>query len=140
MGFPVAAAPPDKPSERQVAGWIEELGNEDFGKREKASRQLWLAGEAAEAALENALQGSDPEVVRRARAVLDKFRWGIYGDTPSKVVALIQAYKAVDVEDGFDGRSCHIDSGAVHSGRWSEVNEPRGKGGLILSRPHVLLK
>jgi len=102
MVFPLVAAPPPSASERQVAQWIKELGDDDFAVREKASRKLWLAGEVAEAALEKALQSDDAEVVRRARGILDKFRWGIYGDTPAEVVALIQAYKSIDVEDGFD--------------------------------------
>ncbi len=92
MVFPLIAAPLTKPSEREVARWIKELGDNDFAVREKASRQLWLAGQAAEAALEKALQDSDAEVVRRARAILDKFRWGIYPDTPANVIALIRAY------------------------------------------------
>ncbi|HEY7423835.1 MAG TPA: hypothetical protein VH682_06270, partial [Gemmataceae bacterium] len=49
-----------------------------------------------------ALQSDDAEVVRRARAILDKFRWGIYGDTPAEVVTLIQTYKSIDIENGFD--------------------------------------
>ncbi len=102
MVFPLVAAAPPSASERQVAQWIEELGDGDFAVREKASRKLWLAGEVAEAALEKTLQGKDAEVVRRWRGILDKFRWGIYGDTPAEVVALIQAYKSIDVEDGFD--------------------------------------
>jgi tetratricopeptide (TPR) repeat protein len=102
MASPLLSQPPDRPNDRQVTQWIKELGADDFAAREKATRQLWLAGESAEAALEKALQADDAEVVRRARGILDKFRWGIYGDTPPKVVALIQAYKAMDVEDGFD--------------------------------------
>lgn len=81
------------PSAEQIARWIKELGADSFAAREKASRQLWLAGEAAETALENALQSGDKEVVRRARDILEKFRWGIYPDTPAEIVTLIERYK-----------------------------------------------
>jgi len=94
MASSLVAAPPEKPNERQVAQWIKELGDDDFAVREKASRKLWLAGQTAEAALERALQSDDVEVVRRARAILGKFRWGIYGDTPADIVARIQAYQS----------------------------------------------
>ncbi len=83
-----------KPTPKQIAQWVEELGDNDFKVRENASKKLWQAGAAAESALEKALQSDDAEVVRRARELLDKFRWGIYPDTPDDIVALIHAYQS----------------------------------------------
>jgi hypothetical protein len=95
--LPVAAeAPAAKPTAKQIAQWIQQLGDNSFAVREAASKKLWAAGQAAEAALEEALKSDDAEVVRRARDILDKFKWGIYADTPADVVALIQAYHTTD--------------------------------------------
>ncbi|HTU23006.1 MAG TPA: hypothetical protein VMG10_33525 [Gemmataceae bacterium] len=90
----LADAPASKPTPKQIAGWIEQLGDGSFTQREKASKMLWQAGAAAETALEKALKSDDPEVVRRARDLLDKFHWGIYPDTPADIVALIRAYQS----------------------------------------------
>jgi hypothetical protein len=74
--------------------WVSELGVEDFDTREAASRKLWEAGRAAEAIVAEATKSSDAEVARRARELHDKFRWGIYPDTPEKVVAAIRSYQS----------------------------------------------
>ncbi|HWG43533.1 MAG TPA: hypothetical protein VN688_12165 [Gemmataceae bacterium] len=89
-----AAAPAPKPTAKQIAQWIEQLGDNSFAVREQASKKLWAAGQAAEPALEKAIKSDDAEVVRRARDLLDKFRWGIYPDTPAEIAAGIQAYQS----------------------------------------------
>lgn len=83
-----------KPTPKQIARWVERLGDNDFKAREEASKKLWQAGAAAEPALEKAAKSDDREVARRARELLDKFRWGIYPDTPPDIVALIHAYRS----------------------------------------------
>jgi hypothetical protein len=83
-----------KPTPKQIAQWVEELGDNDFKVRENASKNLWQAGAAAEPALEKAAKSSDREVVRRARELLDQFHWGIYPDTPADIAALIRAYQS----------------------------------------------
>jgi hypothetical protein len=87
---------PAAPTADQIAQWIQQLGDNRFSKREEASRQLWAAGSAAEAALLEAGKSEDVEVARRARDILEKFRWGIYPHTPPEIVALIKAYQASD--------------------------------------------
>jgi hypothetical protein len=72
------------------------LGDARFAAREEASKRLWEAGSAAEAALREATKSKDPEVARRARDILDEFNWGIYPDVPAKVVELIQHYQGAD--------------------------------------------
>ena len=91
-----AAAPVPRPTPKQIALWIEQLGDNRFTVRESASKKLWEAGSAAEVALEKALKSDDSEVVRRARDILDKFRWGIYPDTPADIVALIRTYQSAE--------------------------------------------
>ncbi len=92
-----AEAPP-APGPEQIARWIMELGNEEFAVREAASRHLWEAGETAEKALQQAAQSDDAEVVRRARLLLDKLKWGIYPDTPPRVVEIIHRFQAARPE------------------------------------------
>src|SRR5207302_1451796 len=54
---------------------------------------LWKAGEAAEPALRVAANSSDLEVATRARAILDKFKYGVYPDTPPEIVKLVTDYR-----------------------------------------------
>jgi tetratricopeptide (TPR) repeat protein len=92
----VFAAEPKPPTPEEIAQWIKQLGDDEFAVREKASELLWKAGRAAEAALEKVVKSGDPEVVRRARDLLDKFRWGIYPDTPKEIVERILRYQSGD--------------------------------------------
>lgn len=87
------AAPPD---EREIARLIKQLSDDNFQRREEASEKLWAAGQAAEPALRAATDSSDVEVSRRARDVLERFKWGVYPDTPKKVVELIENYRSSD--------------------------------------------
>jgi tetratricopeptide (TPR) repeat protein len=90
------AAPPPRPTAADVVRWIKELGDNDFATREKASRKLWAAGEVAEDALRQAAATDDPEVKRRASDILEKFKWGVYPDTPKDVLNLIISYQAAN--------------------------------------------
>jgi tetratricopeptide (TPR) repeat protein len=92
----VSAAAPSKPTAEDIARWLRELGDNDFTAREKASRNLWAAGEVAEAALREAAASDDAEVKRRASDILEKFKWGIYPDTPKDVLNLIISYQAAN--------------------------------------------
>jgi predicted Zn-dependent protease len=91
-----AADPPAKPSKDQIAKWVQQLGDDNFTTREEASRSLYEAGEAAEEALQGALSNDDAEIVRRAQAILEKFKWGLYPDSPKAVVELVKRYQGAD--------------------------------------------
>src|SRR5262249_41638012 len=80
----------------EIAKAVQQLGDDRFEVREKASAFLWKAGRAAEAALQQALKSDDREVVRRAQEILEKFKWGIYPDTPKEIVGLIEEYRSAD--------------------------------------------
>src|ERR1700758_4291667 len=72
------------PTAAEIARAVEQLGSNNFRQRQKASAFLWAAGKVAEPALQKALHSEDKEVARRARAILDKFKFGIYPDTPKR--------------------------------------------------------
>ncbi len=84
---------PAKPTKEQIARLIAQLGNDDFEAREEATKKLWEAGDVAEPALQEAAKSDDAEVSRRAKDLLDKFKWGIYPNTPQAVVEMITRYQ-----------------------------------------------
>ena len=91
-----AADAPARPTKEQIAQWVRQLGDDDFSTREDASRKLYEAGQAAEAALQEATHSDDAEVARRSVEIMDKFKWGLYPDAPKKVVELVSRYRAAD--------------------------------------------
>ena len=95
--FCFAAEPPARPTKDQIAQWVEQLGDDDFSVREEASQKLYEAGPTAEEALQEAAHGEDAEVVRRANAILAKFRWGLYADAPKSVVDRVNRYRGADL-------------------------------------------
>jgi hypothetical protein len=93
----LAAAAPGRaaaPTPAELVKAVEQLGSNNFKQRQKASAFLWAAGKAAEPALRGALMSNDQEVVRRAREILDKFKYGIYPSTPKKIVDLVARYRS----------------------------------------------
>jgi tetratricopeptide (TPR) repeat protein len=103
LGLAAAAAaadPPAKPpTKEQIAELVKALGSDSFEEREKASKALWKAGQAAETALRQVLKDGDPEAIRRAREILEKFDWGLYPETPEAVANLIERYRSGTPED-----------------------------------------
>ena len=93
---PAQEKPKKPPTKEEIAALVKQLGHDDFDKREEASQKLEAIGQPAEAALQEASKSKDEEVRRRATEILDKFKYGIYPDTPKKVVDLINSYKAAD--------------------------------------------
>ena len=77
----------------RIARAVKDLGADSWRVREEASRRLWEIGRPAQTALEQAADSDDPEVRARARRILEKFKYGIYPDTPDEVVELIQKYR-----------------------------------------------
>src|SRR5262245_29536119 len=84
----------DKYTPEQIQQAIKELNDRNFNIREKASRMLWEAD--AEEPLRAALKNGDAETARRAKALLDKFSWGIFPDTPKEVIEQINRYRDGD--------------------------------------------
>jgi hypothetical protein len=88
-GQPEKAAP-------KIEELVADLGNPVYSVREKAQRELWHRGDAAKGALEKALQDGNPEVVRRARELLEKLSWGVRPESPAEVLRLLRQFQAGD--------------------------------------------
>jgi hypothetical protein len=70
-----AVRPPAAPDAGKARGWIADLGSDDFGRREAASRELAKLGAAAKPLLRGALKTSpDLEVRRRAGSLLGRLK------------------------------------------------------------------
>lgn len=78
----------------KIKKWIADLGSRQFSLREQAEQNLWKAGEFAEPFLKRAALSEDKEVSRRAKAILEKFKWGLYPATPEETVKIINQYRA----------------------------------------------
>jgi tetratricopeptide (TPR) repeat protein len=135
------ASPAEKPTAQQIAQWIEQLGDNKFSVREAASKKLWAAGSAAESALEEAAKSEDAEVARRARDILEKFKWGIYPDTPADIVALIKAYQSAEgntrleiVQKLLQGGPAGLQAVLKISRNEKDANQRRALGDLVSSK------
>lgn len=84
------------PSAEQIQQAIDDLSSGRFALRERASKLLWEAGSVAEEALRTAAKSKDEETSNRAKAILEKFDWGLYPDTPSDVAKLIEKFRGGD--------------------------------------------
>ena len=73
-----------------AAGLIEQLADESFAVRERATRELWGRGEAVMPELKRALLSEDPEVAYRARELIDKIDLGILPDTSPEIQELVR--------------------------------------------------
>jgi tetratricopeptide (TPR) repeat protein len=86
------------PTPAEIDALVGQLGEPDFVRRQAASERLTAAGRAAEPALRAALGNRDAEVVRRAVAILDRFAYGLYPDTPPAVATLIEEFRSGEPE------------------------------------------
>src|SRR5262245_11717254 len=89
LAAPAFAAPP---TDEDIRAAIKQLGDERFAVREKAMKFLMQAGATAERQLTEALGSTDPEVVKRARSLLDRILYRIEPGAPPEIVALAARY------------------------------------------------
>ena len=73
---PAVAVDPD---DAEISRLVRQLGNDDFFKREEASKRLKEIGEPALDALDKATTSDDPEVRRRAEDGIDAIETKLYG-------------------------------------------------------------
>lgn len=84
------------PSSEAVALAVEQLGDARFQVRQQATEFLWAIGPAIRPQLEQAAASLDPEVRLRANSILDRYRHGIFVETPQPVVKLINQFRYGD--------------------------------------------
>jgi WD40 repeat protein len=75
--FPLVAASPD---DKEIERLVKQLGDDEFEKREEATRRLKEVGEPALDALYKAAASDDAEARRRARAILPGIEDKVYGE------------------------------------------------------------
>jgi tetratricopeptide (TPR) repeat protein len=88
-----AAASATTQTSESIAALIAGLGDPDPEAREHASKAVWALGRQAEPALQAAAKGRNPEIARRARAILRDFDYGLYPDAPHEVFVLLEEYR-----------------------------------------------
>ena len=111
--FAQRTAPPIAPTPDALAAAVEQLGDDRFDTRQRATETLWSAGDVARPLLERALGSDNAEVRLRARAILDRFTYGIYASTPADVVLLINRFRSGDTKQKADALKALAGQGAV---------------------------
>jgi tetratricopeptide (TPR) repeat protein len=100
LGGSVAlAGPTTKPAQTndaRIAAAIRQLGDGDYQVRERAARELWAAGREAEPALQQATKHPNPEIARRARAIVSNLALGLTPDMSPEVLGLLTTYRNGD--------------------------------------------
>ncbi|MCX7805782.1 MAG: hypothetical protein N3A38_11415 [Planctomycetota bacterium] len=87
------------PDEEKIAQAVARLGHEEFEVREQAAEFLWRCGARAEKSLRKALASPDPEVVSRARMILERLEFGLTPDTRKELIELVARYRDSGGED-----------------------------------------
>src|SRR5262249_4997627 len=82
-------APDAPPTPEAIARAVQQLGDDDYHVRERASRWLWAVGAAAAPARRAGRPSTGAQVIARCRDLLDKIPFGIPPDLPPRFVELI---------------------------------------------------
>jgi hypothetical protein len=83
----------DEKSEARLKALVKQLGDDDFDKREEATRLLVAAGAPARPFLQEGLKESDPELVGRARKCLQQIDRGLPALVTSAAVRVLALRK-----------------------------------------------
>lgn len=77
----------------KIESLIFELSSDSFQIREQATNDLWMIGEGAAEALQEATLSKDPEMAFRAAEVLRKVELRITPETPDEILSLIRSFR-----------------------------------------------
>jgi len=72
------------------------LMDEDFSTREKATEAVWRKGRPILNALTKALDSNSPELLYRAKNVINLIKIGLTPDTPSHITELVESFSSAD--------------------------------------------
>ncbi len=86
-------------AEDGVAQWIDQLSNEKLSVRIEAQNKLWKAGSSIQKELEDAALAKNPETSLRVAAIIRKIKLGITPDSPKEIVALVESFANLSIED-----------------------------------------
>ena len=89
-------AKPAAPKKPDYVKLIHDLNSAEFSVRDHATRELWRGGVAAEPWLIQAAKDANLESRSRINAILERFRYGIFPDTPAETVKLIHQFRRGD--------------------------------------------
>jgi hypothetical protein len=95
-------APAEKADSARVAKLVEQLGNDDFNEREKASDALDALGEPALDALRRAVKSTDEEVHKRAETLVGKIEKRLETANTLKAKRVHLVYKDAAVKDALE--------------------------------------
>ena len=90
--FPLGAEDAIAPGPKDAETLAHELADESYRVRERATMDLWLLGDKALPALEQAVKSPDPERAIRARELLRKIQLHITPDTDPAVIDWVESY------------------------------------------------
>ena len=82
-----------------VSTLVDRLADPDPVKREQAGKSLWSMGRPAEPALRAAASDPNPEIARRAKAILREFTYGLYPDAPHEIFTLLDQYRGGEPQE-----------------------------------------
>lgn len=86
-------------TEPAIGSLIDRLADPDPAERDKAAKALWSMGHPAESALRQAAEVPNPEISRRAKAILRDFAYGLYPDAPREIFSLLDQYRKGDAQE-----------------------------------------
>lgn len=86
-------------TEPSISSLIDRLGDPDPAERDQAGKALWSLGHPAEPALREAAEEPNPEISRRAKAILRDFAYGLYPDAPHEIFNLLDQYRKGDPQE-----------------------------------------
>lgn len=78
----------------------ENLGADDYARRQMATRELWSERATAREEVERAARDADPEVAARARWILDRWQKGLLPDTPPEVLRRLAGLEGAERLEG----------------------------------------
>jgi hypothetical protein len=86
-------------SDESISALIDRLADPDPAQRDAAGKSLWALGHPAEPALRKAAAEGNPEIARRAKAILRDFTYGLYPDAPHEIFTLLDQYRKGDPQE-----------------------------------------
>ena len=99
----------------KIDALIAQLESPKFQERQRATKELWQLGSAAEKKLRSALNSTNAEVAARAQSILADFDYGIYPNTPADIKASILAFRDGNEQQKLKSGTRLLETGRVET-------------------------